>query len=194
MRVVGYVRDTPDPSEAEPAFAQAERVRRWIKDSGHQLVAICQDVRTAGRTLGRDGYRAMIGVLSTGEAEAVLVPSLDALSPDKVTQEIMLWDLRARNIAVLSATETDLELLADPSPDSLRILIRDVLAKVVDHVDMVGTGALPLSEPQTPSLPASDETDEIALEADHDESGVVVELIPPQPGDPFRRSRINPAL
>ncbi|MDH3193528.1 MAG: recombinase family protein, partial [Acidimicrobiia bacterium] len=106
MRVVGYVRDTPDPSEAEPAFAQAERVRRWIKDSGHQLVAICQDVRTAGRTLGRDGYRAMMGVIGTGEADAVLVPSLDALSPDKVTQEIMLWDLRARNIAVLSATET----------------------------------------------------------------------------------------
>ena len=194
MRVVGYVRDTPDPTEAEPAFAQAERVRRWIKDSGHQLVAICQDVRTAGRTLGRDGYRAMIGVLSTGEAEAVLVPSLEALSPDKVTQEIMLWDLRARNIAILSATETDLELLTDPPPDSLRILIRDVLAKVVDHVDMVGTGALPLSEPETPILPAAEKPSGIELETDHDESGVVVELIPPRPGDPFRRSRINPAL
>lgn len=194
MRVVGYVRDTPDPSEAEPAFAQAERVRRWVKDSGHQLVAICQDVRTAGRTLGRDGYRAMIGVLSTGEAEAVLVPSLNALSPDKITQEIMLWDLRARNIAVLSATEPDLELLSDPPPDSLRILIRDVLAKVVDHIDMVGTGALPLSEPETPSLPATEKPPEIQLQADDDESGVVVELIPPRPGDPFRRSRINPAL
>jgi len=191
VRVVGYVRDTPDPAEAEPAFAQAERVRRWIKDSGHQLVAICQDVRTAGRTLGRDGYRAMMGVLGTGEAEAILVPSLDALSPDKVTQEIMLWDLRARNIAVLSATETDLELLADPSPDSLRILIRDVLAKVVDHVGMVGTGAIPLSEPETPSLPPIEEVEETD---DNDEGGVVVELIPPTPGDPFRRSRITPAL
>lgn len=192
MRVVGYVRDTPDPSEAEPAFAQAERVRRWIKDSGHQLVAVCQDVRTAGRTLGRDGYRAMIGVISTGEAEAVLVPSLDALSPDKVTQEIMLWDLRARNIAVLSAAETDLELLSDPPPDSLRILIRDVLAKVVDHVGMVGAGAIPLSEPQAPSLPPAEA--EAEEEAEFDDSGVVVELIPPSPGDPFRRSRITPAL
>lgn len=193
MRVVGYVRDTPDPSEAEPAFAQAERVRRWIKDSGHQLVAICQDVRTAGRTLGRDGYRAMIGVVATGEADAVLVPSLEALSPDKVTQEIMLWDLRARNIAVLSATETDLDLLSDPPPDSLRILIRDVLAKVVDHVDMVGAGALPLRQPEAPGLPPAAEAAG-ADEADYDDSGVVVELIPPSPGDPFRRSRINPAL
>jgi hypothetical protein len=193
VRVVGYVRDTPDPSEAEPAFAQAERVRRWIKDSGHQLVAICQDVRTAGRTLGRDGYRAMMGVIGTGEAEAVLVPSLDALSPDKVTQEIMLWDLRARNVAVLSATDTDLELLSDPPPDSLRILIRDVLAKVIDHLGMVGAGAIPLSEPGAPSLPPAAEVD-AEEEVDVDDTGVVVELIPPSPRDPFRRSRITPAL
>ncbi len=191
MRVVGYVRDTPDPSEAEPAFAQAERVRRWINDSGHQLVAICQDVRTAGRPLGRDGYRAMIGVVGTGQAEAVLVPSLAALSADKVTQEIMLWDLRARNIAVLSATESDVELLADPPPDSLRILIRDVLAKVVDHVEMVGVGAIPLGQPGTPTLPLVAEAED---EEDYAASGVVVELIPPTPADPFRRSRITPAL
>jgi hypothetical protein len=133
----------------------------------------------------------MIGVIATGEAEAVLVPSLDALSPDKVTQEIMLWDLRARNIAVLSAAETDLELLSDPPPDSLRILIRDVLAKVVDHVGMVGAGAIPLSEPKAPSLPPIEEVEQAD---DYDESGVVVELIPPTPGDPFRRSRITPAL
>ncbi len=194
MRVVGYVRDTPDPSEAEPAFAQAERVRRWIKDTGHQLVAICQDVRTAGRPLGRDGYRAMIGVVGVGEAEAVLVPSLDALSPDKVTQEIMLWDLRARNIAVLSATEEDLELLTNPPPDSLRILIRDVLAKVVDHVDMVGPGALPMEPSSTPSLPLVETTESEEDDYDYGDAGVVVELIPPVPGDPFRRSRITPAL
>lgn len=193
MRVVGYVRDTPDPSEAEPAFAQAERVRRWVNNSGHQLVAICQDVRTAGRTLGRDGYRAMIGVVGTGEAEAVLVPSLDALSPDKVTQEIMLWDLRARNIAVLSATESDLEWLADPPPDSLRILIRDVLAKVVDHVNMVGPGAIEIGPPSTPELPMIETTRDEEAD-DYDDIAVVVELIPPTPGDPFRRSRITPAL
>ncbi|MCP3974914.1 MAG: recombinase family protein [bacterium] len=189
MRVVGYVRDTPDPSEAEPAFAQAERVRRWINDSGHQLVAVCQDVRTAGRPLGRDGYRAMIGILGTGEAEAVLVPSLEALSPDKVSQEIMLWDLRERGVAVISAAETDLDLLADPPSDSIRILIRDVLAKVADHVEMVGAAVVPMAQPETASLPISAELEEEVL----DDSDVVVELIPPS-GDPFRQGRITPAL
>ncbi len=189
MRVVGYVRDTPDPSEAEPAFAQAERVRRWINDSGHQLVAVCQDVRTAGRPLGRDGFRAMIGILGTGEAEAVLVPSLDALSPDKVAQEIMLWDLRARGVAVISAAETDLDLLADPPSDSIRILIRDVLAKVATHVEMVGAPVIPMTEPAAPGLPIATEPQEEAI----DDSDVVVELIPPT-GDPFRQGRITPAL
>jgi hypothetical protein len=94
----------------------------------------------------------------------------------------------------MSATEADHDLLADPPPDSLRILIRDVLAKVVDHVGMVGAGAIPLSEPDTPSLPPVEHAEADEEVDDDDDSGVVVELIPPTPGDPFRRSRINPAL
>lgn len=191
MRVVGYVRDSPDPSEAEPAFAQAERVRRWINDSGHQLVAICQDVRTPGRPLGRDGYRAMIGIIGSGEAQAVLLPFLDALSPDKVSQEIMLWDLRARGVAVLSATEADLPQLTDPPEDSARILVRDVLAKVGTHIEMVGAAALPITAPPAqPELPMIER-----IEPDHEDDGdVVVELIPPVAADAFEGDRITPAL
>lgn len=192
MRVVGYVRDSPDPSEAEPAFAQAERVRRWINDSGHQLVAICQDVRTAGRPLGRDGFRALLGIVGTGEAEAVLLPSLESLSPDKVSQEIMLWDLRSRGVAVLSATEADLGLLSDPSEDSLRILVRDVLAKVGSHVEMVGATPLPVTQParQQPELPLIERIEA----ADDDDGDVVIELIPPTASEAFEAGRITPAL
>lgn len=193
MRVVGYVRDSPDPSEAEPAFAQAERVRRWINDSGHQLVAICQDVRTAGRPLGRDGFRALIGILGTGEAEAVLLPSLEALSPDKVTQEIMLWDLRARGVSVLSAHEDDLNLLTDPPEDSLRILIRDVLAKVGTHVDMIGVPALPVTGEQAPAQPELPIVERIEADAG-DDGDVVIELIPPASAESYERGRITPAL
>lgn len=190
MRVVGYVRDSPDPAEAEPAFAQQERVRRWISDSGHQLVAICQDVRTPGRPLGRDGYRAMIGIIGTGEAQAVLLPFLDALSPDKVTQEIMLWDLRSRGVAVLSASEADLAQLKDPPEDSLRILVRDVLAKVGTHVEMVGGAALAVTTEPQPQLPAIER-----IEPDYEDEGdVVVELIPPVASESFEAGRITPAL
>ncbi|NND04342.1 MAG: recombinase family protein [Acidimicrobiia bacterium] len=191
MRVVGYVRDSPDPSEAEPAFAQQERVRRWINDSGHQLVAICQDVRTPGRPLGRDGYRAMIGIIGTGEAQAVLVPFLEALSPDKVSQEIMLWDLRSRGIAVLSASEEDLPQLEDPPQDSARILVRDVLAKVGTHIEMVGTAALPITAPAArPELPTIER-----IEPDYDDDeDVVVELIAPVASEKFEAGRITPAL
>lgn len=191
MRVVGYVRDSPDPSEAEPAFAQAERVRRWINDSGHQLVAICQDVRTPGRPLGRDGFRAMIGIIGSGEAQAVLLPFLAALSPDKVAQEIMLWDLRSRGVAVLSASEEDLAQLEDPPQDSLRILVRDVLAKVGTHIEMVGAAALPITAPPgQPELPIVER-----IEADYEDDGdVVVELIPPVTADKYGKDRVTPAL
>jgi len=191
VRVVGYVRDSPDPSEAEPAFAQQERVRRWINDSGHQLVAICQDVRTPGRPLGRDGYRAMIGIIGTGEAQAVLVPFLEALSPDKVTQEIMLWDLRSRGVAVISASEEDLPQLEDPPADSARILVRDVLAKVGTHIEMVGAAALEITAPAPqPELPVIER-----IEPDYeDDEDVVVELIPPVASEKFEAGRITPAL
>ena len=196
MRVVGYVRDTPDPSEAEPAFAQAERVRRWINDSGHQLVAICQDVRTAGRHLGRDGYRAMMGIVTSGEAQAVLLPSLEALSPDKVTQEIMLWDLRARGVSVISTSEDDLAQLSDPPADSLRILIRDVLAKVGTHVEMIGSSAIPMMAEAIPELPAAQAPlPQPAPEDAIDETDVVIELIPPGANtDPFKKGQVTPAL
>lgn len=144
LRVVGYVRETTGPHEGETAFAQSERIRRWVVDSGHQLVAVCQDVRHSGHALGRDGYRALVGIVHAGQVDAVVVAALTAFSLDKIIQEIILWELRSRGVSVLSATEDDLGDLKDPPDDQARLLIRDVLARVVDHMQVsTGTGWSP---------------------------------------------------
>lgn len=162
MRVVGYVREAPGPQEGETAFTQSERIRRWIADSGHQLVAVCQDVRHAGHALGREGYRALVGILSAGQVDAVVVASLEALAADKIVQEIMIYDLRSRGVSVLSARETDFAALEDPPSDPARILVRDVLARIEEH-------AVLFARTRPAMLPVDDGP-----------TDVVVELIAPQ--------------
>ncbi|MDJ0961872.1 MAG: recombinase family protein [Acidimicrobiia bacterium] len=163
MRVVGYVREALDPQEGDPSFSQSEKIRRWTADNGHQLISVCQDLRTPGRDLGRDGLRAMIGIISAGQVEAVVVSALNVFSPDKIVQEVMIDDLRARGVAVLTAEESEHELLEDPSPDQVRLLVRDVLEKARRHRTTVGESLADPSEIQV------DEA-----------SDVIVELVAPR--------------
>jgi DNA invertase Pin-like site-specific DNA recombinase len=134
VRIVGYVRESSDPAEGPTAFAQQEEIRRYAARHGHALIALCQDARTPGHPLGKTGYRSMLGILGTGEAEAVVVASLDALSGDTIVQEILLWDLRARGVRVLSSAPSEEELLGT-TPDPTRMLIRDVLSRVSQHAE-----------------------------------------------------------
>ena len=82
MRVVGYIREAS--ADSEPAFAQSEQIRRWINENGHRLVSLCQDVRSPGHSIGREGLQSIVGIVSAGQVDAVVVPSLVTFSPDKV--------------------------------------------------------------------------------------------------------------
>jgi DNA invertase Pin-like site-specific DNA recombinase len=130
VRVVGYVREAPSLTEGETAFAQSERIRRWAADSGHHLIATCQDGRDPSQPLNRDGYRALLDIVRSGSADALVVSDLSVLSPDKVTQEIMLDHLRELGLTIVSASESDHNDLLDEPDDHTRLVVRDVIAKV----------------------------------------------------------------
>lgn len=170
MRVVGYVRETRDPREGEPAFAQTERIRRWAADGGHVVVAVCQDLRSAEEAARRDGLRAVMGILSGGAATGVVVPDLATFSSDKIVQEIIIRDLRSRGAAVISADEADHADLEDSTPDRLRMIVRDVLARVAEHQARFDGADVPEDEE-----PVSDH--------------VIVELVPPETAEPVERIR-----
>jgi DNA invertase Pin-like site-specific DNA recombinase len=160
VRVVGYVREIADATVSEIAYAQNEAIRLWANKHGHHVVAVCQDVRTAGHELGRDGLRALLGIIETGEPDAVVVASLSVFAGDKIAQEILIWDLRKRGVAVISASEDDAAALQEPSGEELRKVVRLVLAGVETHQRMIagreGTiAALPEPAPRYP-LEASD--------------------------------------
>lgn len=143
MRVVGYVRESADPDAGSSAYAQQEEIRRHVAEHGHHLVAVCQDARVPGEELARDGYLGLLGVIASRAVDAVIVPGVDALSSDQIVQEIMLWDLRSRGVRVVSTRPDDLPLL-DPEaePEPTRMVIRDVLERVDEHVRGLGSHRL----------------------------------------------------
>jgi len=132
MRVVGYVREASSLAEGETAFAQSERIRRWTSDSGHHLVATCQDGRDPTQPLGRDGFRALLDIARSGNADALVISELSVLSSDKVTQEVMLDYLRGLGLTIVSTSETDHDELLELPDDHTRLVVRDVIAKVDD--------------------------------------------------------------
>jgi DNA invertase Pin-like site-specific DNA recombinase len=129
MRVIGYVRDAPGPDSGDSVFVQSEHIRRWVAHNRVQLVAVCQDTLGSDAADDRDGYRALLGIISAGHVDTVLIPELSVLSADVMVQEIMLQDLRVRGVSVVSTKEADLPALSDPATDPGRLLIRDVLSK-----------------------------------------------------------------
>jgi DNA invertase Pin-like site-specific DNA recombinase len=138
MRVVGYVRESADPTIDRPAFTQQEELRRHAHERGLMLVSICQDLRVPGRPVERDGYLSLLGVVASGGVDAVLVPGLDTFSADTIVQEIVMWDLRARGVRVLSTVDADLDVIdRSTPPDASRMLIRDVLNRVEEHTASV---------------------------------------------------------
>jgi len=130
VRVVGYIREAPSLEEGETAFAQSEQIRRWASEAGHHLIATCQDGRDPTRPLARDGYRALLDIARSGSADALIVSDLSVISPDKVTQEIMLDYLRELGLTIVSTNASDHDELRAIPGDHTRLIVRDVIAKV----------------------------------------------------------------
>jgi len=159
LRVVGYIREvSPD---SEPAFAQQEKIRRWVNESGHRLVAICQDVRTPGHPIGREGLQSIVGIISAGQVDAVVVPSLNTFATDKITQEVIMSLLRASGVRLLSTDPADVGELAETPEDRLRALVRHVLDKQTRFEEVL---TLPVPESDEPAVVRIDDTRDVIVE------------------------------
>jgi len=174
MRIAGYVRQTPGLKDSDSAFAQSERVRRWVRDTGNELVSVCQDHHASVAPSERPGFKALLDVVRNGHADAVVIASLDALSPDKIQQEIMIADIRATGVTVIATDEEDLEILRTAQGDHTRLVVRDVVAKVGEYQAAFG-----LSSSSEPSVTASP----TGVDAPQERRDVVVELIVPTGSD-----------
>lgn len=174
MRVVGYVREAPGLRDGDTAYAQTEQIRRWTAELGHVLVAVCRDTRTPGTPLSRYGYRALLGIVRSGDADAVVLQDLSILSPDKVFQEVMIDDVTNAGATVIPLDEADTEALQNAASDHTRLIVRDVLAKVRAYRTDFGFEDEPLAP-------------------DDQRSDVIVRLIPSQQLDQTEESAAQAA-
>jgi DNA invertase Pin-like site-specific DNA recombinase len=170
MRIVGYVRQAPGRGQSDTAFAQTERIRRWALDTGHDIIAVCQDHHASVAPEERPGFRALLEIVRSGGTDAVVVDSLAALSPDKVLQEIMIVDIREGGATVIATDPGDLAVLRDADADHTRLVVRDVVAKVAEYRSAFGLSG----DAEGTVVPEFD----VRL-ADDDVRDVVVELIAP---------------
>lgn len=173
MRVAGYVRQTPGRADPDTAFAQGERVRRWVLDTANELIAVCQDHHASSAAMDRPGFKALLDIVRSNGADAVVVANLAALSPDKMTQEIMIQDIRAAGATIIATDNDDIEMLRTGEHDHARMVVRDVLARIAEYRSAFG-----LSSHADPTVEAA-----VISPLDADAGGstdVVVELIVPR--------------
>jgi len=170
MNIAGYVRQTPGHTDPDSAFAQSERIRRWARDAGHDIIAICQDHHASTSPTDRPGLSALLEIVRGGQVDAVVVGNLNALSPDIMMQEIMLVDIRAAGCNIIATEPEDLDLLMNTEDDHARMVVRDTMAKLHEYSEAYGlTG---INEPTV--LPAEVFADDIEPPETTD---VVIELI-----------------
>ncbi|MCB1246184.1 MAG: recombinase family protein [Acidimicrobiia bacterium] len=138
MRLAGYVRQMLGKTDPDTAFAQAERIRRWARDTDNDLVAMFEDPPATVTRGDRPGYRSLLEVVRAGRVDAVVVGSLTALSPDLVTQEIMITDLRRAGATVVATDDHDVTALIGGDGDHVRMVVRDVLTRVLEYRSAFG--------------------------------------------------------
>lgn len=174
MKIAGYVRQTPGRTDPDTAFAQSERIRRWVLDSGNELIAVCQDHHSSSAPTDRPGFKALLDIARSQGADAIVLSNLAALSPDKMTQEVMIQDLRNAGATVIATEESDIEVLQSGADDHARMVVRDVLSRVAEYREAFGLSGD--SEPTVQATPVSS----VVMDSDDEElTDVVVNLISP---------------
>ncbi|MHC3004160.1 recombinase family protein [Gordonia sp. GN26] len=132
MRLVAYLRcSTARQQEAFGPEVQREVIRKWAKANGHRIVAWCEDTISGTSELkDRAGWMQAETLVKTGTAQGIVVPRLDRLARDVMIQELLL---RKSPGVVLSARESEHELLTGTTSDPSRKLIRTILGAIAEY-------------------------------------------------------------
>lgn len=135
MRVVAYVRtSTARQQEAYGPDVQRAAIREWAKRHGHRVVSWQSDTISGTSELAsRDGWRDAAALVKSGKADGVVVARLDRLARDLMVQELLLRKLSDFGGVVLSARDSENEMLTGESKDPSRKLVRTILGAISEY-------------------------------------------------------------
>jgi DNA invertase Pin-like site-specific DNA recombinase len=129
-QAIGYTRVSTE-RQAEEGLGldvQAQLIREHAKSAGLRLHGIVEDAGVSGAVEDRPGLADLMERLAPGVV--VVVPRLDRLARDLLTQEFLLRDIRKRGADVVSCSRAEADYLSDDPEDPTRKLIRQVLGAV----------------------------------------------------------------
>ena len=135
MKVVAYVRcSTARQQEAFGPEVQRDAIRRWTKAKGHRIVSWHTDTISGTSELAqRAGWLAAEQLVKSGKAGGIVIARLDRLARDVLVQELLLRNTHRLGGVVMSARESENELLAGESKDPSRKLIRTILGAISEY-------------------------------------------------------------
>lgn len=135
MKVVAYLRvSTTKQQEAYGPEVQRKAIQQWAKANGHSVIAWHTDVISGASELhARAGWRDAAELVKAGKASGVVVARLDRLARDVMVQEYLLRNLTDFGGVILSARDSENEMLAGESKDPSRKMIRTILGAVSEY-------------------------------------------------------------
>lgn len=130
MTAYGYVRvSTRDQVEGFGIEVQRDTLRRWSTTLTSLYVFVDEGV--SGKLTDRPALGDAIDRLEEGDV--LVVPRLDRLARDLITQELLLRAIRAKGADVVSCVQGENAYLAEDAGDPSRKLIRQILGAVAEY-------------------------------------------------------------
>jgi DNA invertase Pin-like site-specific DNA recombinase len=135
VQVIAYVRtSTARQQEAFGPDVQRAAIRQFAKRAGHRVVAWETDTISGTSELAsREGWREAAALVRAGKAKGIVVARIDRLARDVMVQELLLRNLTELGGVVLSARDSENELLTGESKDPSRKLIRTILGAISEY-------------------------------------------------------------
>lgn len=135
MRVIAYIRtSTARQGEAFGPDVQRAAIRQWARANGHTVASWQTDTISGTSELAsRDGWREAAAQIRAGRAQGIVVARIDRLARDVMIQELLLRNLNELGGVVMSARESENDLLTGESNDPSRKLIRTILGAVSEY-------------------------------------------------------------
>jgi len=129
MKVVGYTRVSTE-KQVRDGFgldAQRSEISRWAKANGHRVACWCSDEGVSGANGidTREGLYDALASIRNGDADALVVTSLDRLARQMTQQEGCLAEVWKAGGKVFSLGDGG-EVLEDDPDDPMRTAIRQM--------------------------------------------------------------------